>query len=199
MERTSLRETIIIAMPLRSEQATSNLGKLSLCRRARRGRVGPFSQRAKPLAVVGGCRLAKPASSSASMPGGARCRLTAVRTTAPSPGSPRAGSRHANPMAAMERGRLWKVPPLPETRSNCARVPAAAWKPEAPTTSHSPSGGLTGNDEPAGWVPVTLSKRSLNLLWFTGLLATGWESGRHVSIKDQANPDRALARSLRRG
>ena len=29
--------------------------------------------------------------------------------------------------------------------------------------------------------------------------ATGWESGRHVSIKGLADPDRALARSLRRG
>jgi len=50
-----------------------------------------------------------------------------------------------------------------------------------------------------GWVPVALSKRSLNLLWFTALPANGWEAGWHVSIKDLADPARALARSLRRG
>ena len=86
--------------------------------------------------------------------------------------------------------RLWKVPPLLETRSGCAR---------ASTTSLSPGGGLTRNDEPAGRVPVTLSKQSFNLLWFTGFPATGWESGWHVSIKAPADPARALARSLRRG
>ena len=46
--------------------------------------------------------------------------------------------------------RLRKVPPMLETRSDCARVPTAAWKTAAPTTSHSPVGGLTRNDEPAG-------------------------------------------------
>ena len=88
--------------------------------------------------------------------------------------------------------RLWKEPPLPGTRSNCARVPTAAWKSAISTTSHSPGGRLSRNDEPAGRVPVSLSKRSLNLLWFTGLPPSGWEAGEHVLIKD-------LARSLRRG
>ena len=78
------------------------------------------------------------------------------------------------------------MPPLLETRSDCARVP---------TTSHSPGGGLTRNDEPEGRVPVILSKRSFNLVWSTGLPATGWESGCQVSIKDLADrtvhwPDR---------
>ena len=85
------------------------------------------------------------------------------------------------------------LPPL-ETRSDCVRVSAAACKPAAPTTSHSPGGRLTRNDEPAGRVPVALSKRSLNLLWLTGLPATDWESGSHVSIKDLSDPDMALAR-----
>ena len=72
------------------------------------------------------------------------------------------------------------MPSLPETRSDCARFP---------TTSHSPGGGLSRNDEPAGRFPVTLSKRSLNLLRFTGLPGTGWESGWQVSIEDLADPD----------
>ena len=55
------------------------------------------------------------------------------------------------------RRRLWKVPPLLETRSDCTRVPTAAWKPAAPTSSHSPGGGLTRKDDPAGRVRVTLS------------------------------------------
>lgn len=45
--------------------------------------------------------------------------------------------------------RLWRVTPLVETRSNCARVPTAAWKSAVSTTSHSPGGGLIRNDESA--------------------------------------------------
>ena len=97
-----------------------------------------------------------------------------------------------------ERG-LGNVPPPPETRSDRARVPTGTWKPAAPTTSHSPGRGLTRNDEPARRVLVTLPKRSFNLLMFTGLPPTGGEAGGHVSIKDLADPDTKLARSLRRG
>ncbi len=143
-----------------------------------------------PSPLWWGMQVAKPASSLESTPCGARARLTAVRTTALWPDSPRAGSRHANPVAVMERATAMESAPLPETRSDCARVP---------TTSHSSGGGLTGNDERAGRVPVTLSKRSLNLLWFTGLPPTGWEAGWHVSIEAPADLDRALAGSLRRG
>ena len=106
---------------------------------------------------------------------------------------------HGFPESSRVKRSAAPVPPLLETRSDCAQVPTAAWKPAAPTTSHSPGGGLTGNDDPAGWVQVTLSKRSVNLLWFTGLPATGWEAGGHVSIEDLADRARVLARSLRRG
>ena len=151
----------------------------------------PFSQRAEPLAVVvgdAGWRI--------------QLRVWSRRPAAQEPGLRRYGPRHLGPthreLVAATRiqwrqwnaRRLWKVRPLLETRSDCARVS---------TTSHSPGGGLTRNDEPAGQVLVTLSKRSFNLLWFTGLPATGWESSWHVSIKAPANLDRALARSLRRG
>ena len=145
----------------------------------------PFFQRAKPLAVVVGDAGWRN-----------QLRVWSRRPAAQEPGLRRYGPRRLGPthreLVADTRiqWRQWKVPPLLETRSDCARVP---------TTSHSPGGGLTRNDEPAGRVLVTLSKRSFNLLWFTGLPATGWEAGWHVSIKAPADPDRALARSLRRG
>jgi len=56
-----------------------------------------------PPGCGGGCRLAKPASSLESAPSGARARLTGARTTAPWPDFRRAGSRHANPVAEMDR------------------------------------------------------------------------------------------------
>ena len=145
----------------------------------------PFSQRAKPLAVVVGDAGWRN-----------QLRVWSRRPAAQEPGLRRYGPRRLGPthreLVADTRiqwrqwnaRRLWKVPPLPETRSDCARVP---------TTSHSPGGGLTRNDEPAGRVLVTLSKRSFNLPWFTGLPATGWESSWHVSIKAPADPNRALA------
>jgi hypothetical protein len=61
-----------------------------------------LSEGEAPCRCGRGCRLANPASSLKSTPSGARVRLTAVRTKAPWPDSPRAGSRHANPVAAME-------------------------------------------------------------------------------------------------
>ena len=146
-------------------------------------RTTPFSQRAKPLAVVveyANWRY--------------QPRVWSRRPAAQEPGlrwyGPRClGSTHRGFVAdtrirwrQWSARRLWKVLSLPETRSDCARVP---------TTSHSPGGGLTRNDEPAGRVPVTLSKRSLNLRWFTDLPATGRESGRHVSIKAPADLDGA--------
>ena len=154
-------------------------------------RTAPFSQRAKPLPVVVGDAGWRN-----------QLRVWSRRPAAQEPGLRRYGPRRLDPthreLVADTRirwrqwnaRRLWKVPPLLKTRSDCARVP---------TTSHSPGGGLTRNDEPAGRVPVILSKRSFNLLWFTGLPATGWESGWHVSIKAPADPERAPARSLRRG
>ena len=150
-------------------------------------RTTPFSQRAKPLAVVEGDAGWRN-----------QLRVWSRRPAVQEPGLRRYGPRRLGPtrreLAADTRiqwrqwnaRQLWKAPPLPETRSDCARVP---------TTSHGPGGGLSRNDEPEGRVPVTLSNRSLNLRWFTGLPVTGWESGWHVSIRDLADrtgqwPDR---------
>ena len=42
------------------------------------------------------------------------------------------------------------------------RVPTVAWKPSAPTTSHSLDGGITYKTLTRGWVLFTLSKRHVS-------------------------------------
>ena len=110
-------------------------------------RTTPLSQRAKPhAAVVGDAGWRN------------QLRVWSRRTAAQEPGLRRHQPRRLGPthreLAADTRiqwrqwsaRRLWKVPPLLETRSDCARVPI---------TSHSPGAGWPGtmNLQRGFWLP----------------------------------------------
>ena len=163
-------------------------------------RTTPFSQRAQPLAVVvGGCRLTKPASRLELTPSSARARLTAVRTTAPWPDSPRAGSRHANPVAAMEGATAMESA---APAGHPLRLRSGSHSGLEACGSHNfPQPGRRVNQEPwtcragSGCLVKTLPQPA----------AVHGPSANRLGIRlaclDQgpADPDRALARSLRCG